>query len=74
MELLDHSLVESYTAVFPDEAEKRLKFSTEPKSPGKRKTKEVIRESSNDDIEVEGVVINGDTVYAANGEEAQPHY
>jgi len=67
MELLDHSLVEGYTAVFPDDAEKRLKFSTEPKSPGKRKTKETVRESSNDDIEVEGVVINGDTVYAANG-------
>lgn len=74
MELLDHSLVESYTAVFPDEAEKRLKFSTEPKSPGKRKTKEVIRDSSNDDIEVEGVVINGDTVYAANGKEALLNY
>ena len=70
MELLDHSLVEGYTAVFPDDAEKRLKFSTEPKSPGKRKTKETVRESSNDDIEVEGVVINGDTVYAANGKKA----
>ena len=68
MELLDHSLVEGYTAVFPDDAGKRLKFSTEAKSPGKRKNKETMRESSNDDIEVEGVVINGDTVYAANGE------
>jgi len=70
MELLDHSLVEGYRSVFPEESEKKLSFSTEPKSPGKRRTKETTKrkESGEDDIEVEGVVINGEAVYGADGE------
>ena len=85
MELLDHSLVEGYRyslvphstsftppsrSVFPEESDKKLFFSTEPKSPGKRRTKETSKrkESGEDDIEVEGVVINGEAVYGANGE------
>lgn len=71
MELLDHSLVEGYRCVFPEESDKKLFFSTEPKSPGKRRTKETSKrkESGEDDIEVEGVVINGEAVYGANGDD-----
>jgi len=88
MELLDHSLVEGYKAVFPDEGQKKLKFTTDPKpspkpSPNKhgqtnkqtnmaakQRTKEVRNESvdMDDDIEVEGIVLNGEAVYA-NGED-----
>jgi len=55
--------------VFPEEGEKKLSFSTEPKSPGKRRTKETSKrkESGEDEIEVEGVVINGEAVYGADG-------
>ena len=35
-ELLDHSLVEGYKSVFPEESGRKLQFSAEPKSPGKR--------------------------------------
>ena len=66
MELLDHSLVESYKTVFPEEGERKLSFSMEPKSPGKRRAKVTKKEEPEDDdeIEVEGVVINGEAVYA----------
>lgn len=67
MELLDHSLVEGYKSVFPEESGRKLQFSTEPKSPAKRRTKEPRKDSGDDDIEVEGVVINGEAVFA-NGE------
>ena len=44
MELLDHSLMEGYRSVFPDEGKSKLRFSTEPKaSPGKRRMKETPR-------------------------------
>lgn len=71
MELLDHSLVEGYKSVFPDEEDRKLNFSVEPKSGGRgRKPKEakVVAESGDDDIAVEGIVLNGEAVYA-NGEE-----
>merc|ERR1712226_589359 len=72
MELLDHSLVEGYKAVFPEEGHRKLKFTTEPKTspakqPAKKRTKETRKESADDDIEVEGIVLNGESVYA-NGE------
>ena len=59
--------MEGYKSVFPDEEDRKLNFSVEPKSGGRgRKPKEakVVAESGDDDIAVEGIVLNGEAVYA----------
>jgi len=46
MELLDHSLVEGYKAVFPDEGQKKLKFTTLTVSSSKKTTQAAADTSS----------------------------
>jgi len=79
MELLDTALVQGYGDQFPDESENFLKFGnlsngSAKGSPAKRKMKQTptktksSRASTDNDIEVEEIVVNGEPVFGNMGE------
>merc|ERR1739838_592270 len=83
MELLDTALVQGYGDQFPEESENKLKFGNLPNgdtatpkakaSPNKRKMKTTpakanSRVSTDNDIEVEEIVVNGEPVFGSMGD------
>ena len=84
MELLDTTLVQGYNMVYPDENEKKIKVagvvdvdesftaSTPVKTPRKTPSKKRKREpnGNGDDIEVEDVVVNGESVLDNDDDDA----
>lgn len=80
MELLDTALVQGYGDQFPEESEDSLKFGnlsngSSKASPKKRKIKstpsksKASRASTDNDIEVEEIVVNGEPVFGNMGED-----
>jgi len=80
MELLDTALVQGYGDQFPEESEDTLKFGSlsngsSKASPKKRKIKstpsksKASRASTDNDIEVEEIVVNGEPVFGNMGED-----
>jgi len=82
MELLDTALVQGYGDQFPGENESKLKYGNMPNgdtpskgSPNKRKMKNTpskvtpkSRSSTDNDIEVEEIVVNGEPVFGSMGD------
>ena len=85
MELLDSTLVQGYEMVYPEESQTKINVpgmvdingstpkktprKTQPKSPVKSTKKRKRKVSASDDIEVEEIVVNGESVYDKAEEE-----
>jgi len=84
MDLLDTTLVQGYTMVYPDESERKIRVtggvgveldnsmttSTPVKTPSKKRKRPAVSNTNGDDIEVEEIVVNGENVLDRDDDDA----